>query len=249
MTPLFLTVSATIFSLVGAGSIYKAIQESNYLWLIGLLPLVFLVVFVAPYKLWKEQRERTDNLTERIKPCLQIIGKPKPQQSATGSAASEWVLVIKNSGIETAEDCHVYLEEITTECVSEKLKLFPVPIDFHWSGHMDNKSEFSIGGGVSNRLGLVCYGTDRFRSVTLALHRGGEFRLNHQLTRYEEPILLLLCITSRNTLPQYAIVRINMEALVENPLNQTTNRPICKIMYAGFVRKELSQYTRPKEEQ
>ena len=177
----------------------------------------------------------------KMQPCLEVM-EPKEQQEATGSVETSWVLPIRNSGIKTAEECHAKLEQISTERSTKWLDKFPTDRDLHWAGQAEGMSDFKILGQQSAKLGLIYFGGDKKGSITLALRADKDYRLNHELTMFNEPILLLLNIKSKDTSPLYVVIRIDLKTLAENLLIPPKDKPICEVKWQGNIKRDLSEY-------
>ncbi len=208
-------------------------QWASWLWLgLGIL-VILILAFEGSYRYARR-------FGRRIKPCLEI-GEIKEQQGAIDSVINTWVLEIKNIGIEAVEECHALLQQITTEFSSGKLNKFPTR-DFHWAGQAEGV-ECKIPGQQSANLGLVYFGGDKENSITLCYRANRDYRLHYDLSMFNEPILLLLNIKSKDTLPLYAVIRIDLEEMVKNLLIQPKDKPICQILWHGTEKRDLSEFT------
>ncbi len=207
----------------------------------GLIPVIIFLVLLYSFHLIRAPVYL--KFEKIMKPCLQVI-QIKNQQCSTGSVENDWVLEIKNIGIETAEECHAHLEQITTEFSSRRLSDFPTDRDLHWSGWAEGIEDFKIPGQQSAKLGLIYNGSDKPDRITLAYRADKNFRLAHDLSLYEEPILLLLNIKSKNILPLYVVIRIDLEEMVKNLVIQPKDKPICEILWVGTQKRDLSEFTK-----
>ena len=182
---------------------------------------------------------------KQINPRLKIKRFVK-QRTAMGSLGSEWGLEITNIGIDPAEECHGRLEKITRESSPNTLSGQPVNRDFHWAGQGEGLHEFKIPGKQSALLGIVYYCSDGLGETTLAYRGSQEFRLDHTLSVIDEPILLLVSIASKGTLPQYVVCRIDIPALVRDLVFEA--EPSCTIKWMGMERRDLSDFVQVTRE-
>lgn len=247
-----LLISGLLATLSALG-IYIAIPSFTLLSYLGLGLLswfLWLVLVVTPVKMWRSERERADNLEENMKPCLEIMESPTRQGDGAFGDGHGWGLMIRNTGSKVAESCRGYLEQITFETHASKvLDSFPRR-SFHWSEQPEGATDFTVLGGQIARFHIV-YFDYKYGSlsnvITLAYRANKDFRLHYELSAFTEPLLLLFSITSKGKSPQYVVCRVDLNALAED-LVDLGYKPPCKILWKGTERKELSEFTKVKEE-
>ncbi len=187
---------------------------------------------------------------EKMKPRLEIVDFKEQGDGAYGSGRG-WGLIIKNVGIEEAEDCTGTLEQIAFESSSRLLREWPIARPFHWSGQAEGLHHFKILGGQTARLGIIyldyTYGT-MSNVITLAYRAPERFRLRYELSAFNKPVFLLLSIASRGTLPQYVVCRVDLEMLVRDLLIEREDSPVCQILWKGTESRDLTEFRNPSQE-
>lgn len=150
MTPLILTVVATIFTLIGLGGIYQTIQGSNFLWLLSWVPLGFMVIFIAPYKLWKEQQDKVKKFEDDLKPKLNITIEHEPFPTGGERKGYFWVLKVVNNGDGPVDRCYGIIKHCYLKGDNENRdKGSSIPKD----GHRLPWAKQTGGGALEIRLG------------------------------------------------------------------------------------------------
>lgn len=241
MIPIVITIINYIFAVFGVVGIVKTFLENNFFWLFSALPLFFMIVFVAPYKLWKEQKGRGDILEKQARPCLEILDIAEQNMSWTGAS---WSVEIRNNGIQPARGCHGNLEDIEFETPQGELSLkrWPRGRDLQWSGQVENASDYIIAGGQHAMLNLVYRDSAASdKTITLAYRGTEQFRLDHKLPQ-NDPILFLINITSEERVPQYAICLLDMKAIASDGYRAFSGRSPVMLLWHGEQRRSLSEF-------
>ena len=107
LLPLSLT-----YILVGVGIIgtKQVVSSNQWLWIAGWLPLAFLILFVAPYKLWKGQRDKVDAIEEQLRPKLVLSIEHEPVSTNLSSPISDrgrfWRIKVENMGSSPLNRCY-----------------------------------------------------------------------------------------------------------------------------------------------
>lgn len=222
----------------------------------GLLGLVLLGLGVlvwnlyrAPYRQRNEARGTVIKLEESVKPSLEIIEATGQKGGAFGKGFG-WGLRIQNIGIDEAVDCTARLEQIMFESRSSgTLKGASVDRLLHWSGQLEGVHDINISGGQIARLNIIYYDyrqSHKPDSITIAYRADPKVRLSHELSAFNEPILLLLNITCSGKSPQYVVCRIDLEALARNLAVEP--EPPFNILWKGVTRRDLADFTKSNQE-
>ena len=186
----------------------------------------------------------------KMKPRLEIVGFNEQKDGAFGDGCG-WGLMIKNVGIEEAENCSGKLEQIEFESSAMSLKRWAIARPLHWSGQAAGLHDFRILGGQTARLGIIYldykYGP-MSNVITLAYRTSEELRLRYELSAFNKPVLLLLSIASKGTLPQYVVCRVDLEMLVRDLLIEDEDRLVCQILWKGTESRDLTDFRKPNQE-
>lgn len=245
---LIVAIIATMFSLAGLTSIYKAIQESNWLWLIGLLPLVLLVVFVAPYQLWKGQRERADQLEIGMKPSLKIVGSVKQK---VGQFEQGYAIEIANLGKEDAKKCHGRLLELIFETPKDHISLSETPRnrDLHWSGQVENADYYDIPGGQLATLNVVYSSIIKGNKLVCLAYRSKEeeFRIDHALPKEFGSILALIRVSYEGHDAINLVCRIDPMMIANIGYEAYSPDKPFELKWYGTEMRDLSEYLKSRE--
>ena len=239
MSPLIITIVTWLFAIVGIGGLIKGFSDP--LWFIAISPFFIMVIFIAPYQHWKKQRERADKLECRAKPVLEILDIAEANIGHTGA---EWSLEIRNNGTQPAKECHGNLEDIEFESPQGggSLKRWRKNHDLQWSGEVENASSFTIAGGQKAMLILVSRDSaSSDNNVTLAYRGTEQFRLQYKLPQ-NDPILLLINITSEGRNPQYAICLLDMKAIASDIYRGYSCQSPVTLLYHGEQRRSLGEF-------
>lgn len=118
---MILSIASWLFLLLGVGGISQIITTGNLAWIISLMPLVIMVILVAPYKLWKEQRDKVDQFEEKLQPKLAVFIEPNPVPGGIVPAEIEqsifWRLGVTNISMSPIPKC--YSEIVNCYRISE----------------------------------------------------------------------------------------------------------------------------------
>ena len=177
----------------------------------------------------------------KMKPRLEILGILETNVGQTGAG---WSLEIRNNGTQTAKECHGNLEDIEFETPHGTLSLarWPRGRDLQWSGEVENTSHYDIAGGQHAMLSLVSRDSAASDNNITLVYRGTEqFRLNHKLSP-NDPILLLINITSEGRIPLYAICLLDMEVIASNIYRGLSGQSPVTLLYHGEHWLSLSEF-------
>ena len=136
------------------------------------------------------------------------------------------------------------MEDIEFETPQGGLSLarWPRSRDLQWSGEVENDSHYDIAGGQKAMLNLVYREyAETHQAITLAYRGTRQFRLDHNLAP-NDPILLLINITSEGKVPQYAICLLNMKAIASNIHQGLSGQYPVNLLYHGEQRRSLSEF-------
>ncbi len=69
-------IASALFILVSIGGVIGAFLVKE--WWIFLIPLGILIIFLAPYKLWRNERDKLNEYERKLKPKLATFIEPNP---------------------------------------------------------------------------------------------------------------------------------------------------------------------------
>lgn len=110
-------------------------------WWISLIPLTILIVFVAPYKLWRGAHDDLVRLTEK-----RLGVDIEPQMGDPKRGAIWRHLRVTNLGVEAIDDCYGLLLEFRSEDAKNESMWPPAGFYYPWSSHGGRVKETSIAG-------------------------------------------------------------------------------------------------------
>lgn len=232
-------VNAIILLIIAAIGVTGYIVDfTSTHWLISILSWLGFVIFVvAPTRIGLKYLKQA----ERMKPCLEILGVAETNLGQTGA---EWSLEIRNNGTQQAEKCQGKLEDIEFETLQGgfSLERWPKNHDLQWSGQIEDASNCAIAGGQRAMLNLVYRDSAApNKTITLAYRGTEQFRLDNKLPQ-NDPILLLINITSEGRNPQYAICLLDMKAIASDIYRGYSCQSPVILLYHGEQRRSLGEF-------
>jgi hypothetical protein len=242
ITPLILTIIATIFSLAGMAGTFKAIQESNWLWLSGWIPLVILIVFVAPYKLWQEQRERANKFEIDMKSSLKVIGVI---EQGLNTIRLGFGIKIENIGKEDANKCHGRLLDLKFETPKDSISLSKMPKnrDLHWSGQVENVDYYDVPGSQSAILNVVSCSLIRGEMLVRLAYRSTEqFREDYALPKEFGAILALIRVSYEGHEAINLVCRIDPKIMADMSYRAYSSDEPFEIKWYNTESRDLSEF-------
>jgi hypothetical protein len=176
-------------------------------------------------------------------PTLVIEG---PVETNMGQMGRGWGIRVRNRTLDFAEGCHGRLEdiELETPIAQWSMSRWPKDRDLHWSGQVEGASDYEIAGGQTATLNVVS--SDRSKVIKLAYRGTEEFRLEHKLSA-NLPLLILVNISNRGSIPQYAICRVDPEALASFLIQGISGREPFSLLWHGTERPKLIDYQKPND--
>ena len=216
----------------------------------GISSLIALVVVIFGVFVFSLMRAPVFLRFEKEKePCLEVLGLKKHDWGLAEDGFN-WGLRVKNVGLGPARGCECLLQQIQSAYHTGRLSgHWPTEVPFYWQG----QREFPhvIQGGQTNRLQVIYHNYAGpafgmagpiilgFRSNNL------NSLLGHDLSEIHEPILLLFSLVSEGKSAQYVLCRIDLDALVEEPVQPEP----CTMLYVGIEEPNLADYleTRPND--
>jgi hypothetical protein len=110
-------------------------------WWISLIPLSILIIFIAPYKLWKSAHDDLIKLTEKR---LKVDIEPQTGDSKKGAIWRQ--LRVTNVGVQPIDGCYGLLMEFKSED-KQKQNICPPPGFYYpWSSYGGRGKESKIAG-------------------------------------------------------------------------------------------------------
>lgn len=104
------SISSWLLLVLGIGGVVTASVTGNWAWLLIIAPLVLIIIFVAPYKLWKEQHDTTEQLKEGLQPKLAVFIEPNPVPAGGVPTDQEqgtfWRLGVTNTSLSPIHRCY-----------------------------------------------------------------------------------------------------------------------------------------------
>ena len=215
MIPIVITIINYVFTVFGVFGIVKTFSENNFFWLFTLLPLFVMTVLVAPYRLWKMQKERADNLEYKAQPVLNIERHVREDYGGIGQGLG---LRIHNGGTKQAEDCSGVIIDLDFATPQRDVTLSRIPRQrLQWAeeltGTTSSRGYLIPGDGQAT---LVVAIADQIamgiRRLYLAYGGGKECIPANTIHFNFGDTLLIIGITSKDAKPFYAVCLLHKDS-------------------------------------
>ncbi len=238
-----LPLSLTYIALgIGAISTQQATQGNQWLWLIGWLPLAFMLFLVAPYKLWKEQRERADQLEIDLQPSLKVVGSVEQRLDQMGQG---YAIEIENIGKGDVKKCHGRLLDLKFETTKDSISLSKMPRnrDLHWSGQVENADHYDVPGSQPAILNVVyCSRIEGKQLVRLAYRSKEQFRRDHALPQEFGSILALIRVSYEGHEAINLVCRIDPKMMADTAYRAMSSGKPFELKWYGTETKGLDSF-------
>lgn len=196
-------VIAILLALIALSGVVRVWLQGDISNLMLLLPLGVLIIVIAPYQIWKQQRDRVIKLEEEKKPRLSVHKTYKEKYSSTD--CSRVGLVIRNEGTGALNNCHARLVGIDFETPSSASSYGGVPIN------KDIPCDSIIGGkSYGKAQAMTCHGLlGQERAIIEYLDETSR----GIFLGWRQPILLLLHLWGENSKLIYAVCKVSKQTI------------------------------------
>ena len=207
-------VLSYIFSLVGLTGIVSAIWESNYIWLTAVVPILVMIIFVAPYKIWRKTNDELIQITtKRFELSLPPPNKVEGKHPFGGEWSQEWYRIkVHNPTALPISGCYGKLFEFTSKLPYSNL---PSPgLMFPWSSFSSVGRLAKIASNDSDYLDIFAF-DGKFISIVILDPNTGKRDLSQCACLIDEYDLIVQVGSQDEAFsPTYALIRI--KPYVEN---------------------------------
>lgn len=168
--------------------------------------VVFIATVIVEFTLssyWFYKKTETDKniLIKKARPKLTV---ERPTDSSYASFGRCWKLRIKNEGTNDAQGCRGQLITLALKTIDPRFSLdgFPVNEYLNWG----NDKEFAIIGGTQSLELEIISRDGGSQPFCLAYAKGEDFRRKHPIYTLLDGIIMVIAISSNDTLPIYAVL-------------------------------------------
>jgi hypothetical protein len=132
-------IESALSILASIGGVIGALLTRE--WWISLVPLGILIVFIAPYRLWRGVHDDLVKLTEKR---LKVDIEPQIGDSRRGEIWRQ--LRVTNLGVQPIDDCYGLLMEFKSEDTKNQSVCPPPGFYYPWSSYGGRSKETKIAG-------------------------------------------------------------------------------------------------------
>jgi hypothetical protein len=160
-----LTTFVIFLGLLGVGGIAFATWANQIMALIAVVPIVITLVFIAPYKLWKEKADVVKRMTtKRLK--VEVEKKPEPEPAEN---KNWWHLIVRNTSKKSIKGCYGQVVSFEPNLGNRSYRGLRLP----WSLWVTRERErYTIPGNTSGNLDFVVASPDYFSVIALSEEAG-----------------------------------------------------------------------------
>lgn len=185
-----LTTFIIFLGLLGVGGVAFATWGNQVMALIAVVPIIVMLIFVAPYKLWKEKADMVAKLTTKR---LEVDIEERPEETDT---TSWWHLIVRNPSSSPIKSCYGQLISFEPNKHNKPYRGLRLP----WSSWVTRERErYTIPGNASSTLDFVAALPRYFSIVALSTEEGkatffnlegpGTYKVELQVGSEEEDFL------------------------------------------------------------
>jgi hypothetical protein len=197
-----------VFSLAGLAGIVSSFKESNYIWLTAVIPILVMIIFVAPYKIWRKTNdELTKITTKRFELSLPAPNRIERRDSVRGDWFQEWYRIqVRNPTALPISLCYGRLVEFKSKLPYPNL---PSPgIMFPWTSFGGKEKLTTIANQDSDLLDIVVFDGNCIRIVILDDASGHRNLGQFALLVDEYDLVIRIGSQAEPFPPNYVIIRI-----------------------------------------
>ena len=212
-------IESALSILVSVGGVIGAFLSKE--WWVSLIPLGILVIFVAPYNLW---RSAYDDLVKLKEKRLAVDVVPQIGDSRQGEIWRQ--LRVTNPGVEPIDGCYGLLVEFRSEDAQNQDMCPPSGFYYPWASYGGRGKETKIAG------------SDGFDLLDIAAFNYSEAQYKDKLWTPE------LSADGYNRVQRYPLPPGTYHARIQVGSKSTAFRPteiVLKLRYSGGANLEIEQ--------